>query len=113
MTLRSTTPEKWDAVGRRLALADRRLINSVGLLMVDEIHLLNEVPRGATLEGLLSRSMLRQQEAQPCEVGRVAADPIAHLRIIGLSATAPNAREVADWLHAKVSHIAHPLDMTC
>ena len=62
-----------------------------------EIHLLNEVPRGATLEGLMSRCMVRQQEAQSQYENPQYRTPIANLRILGLSATAPNACDVAEW----------------
>ena len=98
----STTPEKWDAVSRRLQEVDRRMMQSIGLMMVDEIHLLNEVPRGATLEGLMSRCLMRQEEAQAAYDNPMHRPPIATLRIIGLSATAPNANDLASWLDARV-----------
>jgi replicative superfamily II helicase len=72
-------------------------MSSIGLMLVDEIHLLNEAIRGATLEGLMSRCLLRQQEAIPQEINGRAGEPISRLRIIGLSATAPNAGDVAEW----------------
>jgi len=77
--------------------SDRKMAASIGLMLVDEIHLLSENPRGAVLEGLMSRSMLRQQEAAQGQPDPAKREPIGNLRIIGLSATAPNANDVAEW----------------
>lgn len=90
---------------RRWQESDRKLLSSIGLMLVDEIHLLTENPRGAVLEGLMSRSMLRQQEAAQGQPDPMRREPIGNLRIIGLSATAPNANDVAEWSDNSVSHI--------
>jgi len=93
-----TTPEKWDALSRRLEVVDRRLMLSVGLMMVDEVHLLNDPMRGGVLEGLISRSKMRMEEVIRDNADPTRREPIGSLRILALSATAPNARDVADWL---------------
>jgi ATP-dependent DNA helicase HFM1/MER3 len=62
-------------------------------------HLLNEEQRGATLEGLLSRMQMRKAEASRDIPDPSKRDAIGNLRILALSATAPNAADVATWLH--------------
>ncbi|MFC2144027.1 DEAD/DEAH box helicase [Candidatus Aenigmatarchaeota archaeon] len=57
---------------------------SIGLVVADEIHLLNDPGRGPTLEIVLTR--LRQ---------------IANPKILALSATINNYGEMSDWLEAK------------
>jgi helicase len=59
-------------------------IESVGLVIADEVHLLNDPGRGPTLDIVLTR--LRQ-----------ISDPM----ILALSATINNHKELADWLDAK------------
>ncbi|MDP3989674.1 MAG: DEAD/DEAH box helicase [archaeon] len=60
-------------------------IKDVKLVVVDEIHLLNDPTRGPTLEILLTllKTMIKPQ-------------------IIGLSATIGNPKELADWLEAEL-----------
>ncbi len=60
-------------------------ISEVGLIVVDEIHMLTDNSRGPTLEILLTR------------LKEIALDA----QIIGLSATINNAREIAEWLNAE------------
>src|SRR3989344_8769053 len=57
---------------------------SISLMVIDEIHLLNDASRGPTLEIVITR--LRQE----CSA-----------QIIALSATISNAEEIAKWLSAK------------
>jgi replicative superfamily II helicase len=80
-----TTVEKLDSLTRKQQGAD--LLEEVGVVVVDEIHLLNDPERGGTLEALL---MSLRNVSQTTS-----------LRIIGLSATLPNCEEVAEWLGAK------------
>jgi superfamily II RNA helicase len=49
-----TTPEKWDSV-TRASREHAFLIGSVRLLLVDEVHMLSEDGRGATLEMIITR----------------------------------------------------------
>ena len=58
--------------------------NQIGLVIADEIHLLDDPSRGPTMEIVLTR--LRQ-----------ASNP----RILGLSATISNHEEIAMWLNAE------------
>ena len=75
-----TTSEKADSLMRNNA----RWIKDVTCLIVDEIHLLDSADRGATLEILIAK--MRRMNSK--------------IRIIGLSATAPNIVELAEWLNA-------------
>ncbi|EEB96088.1 hypothetical protein MPER_04834 [Moniliophthora perniciosa FA553] len=61
------------------------LSQSLKLLIIDEVHLLNE-ERGAVIETIVART-LRQVEATQSVI-----------RIVGLSATLPNYIDVADFL---------------
>jgi helicase len=75
-----TTSEKADSLIRNRA----NWIKKVSCLVVDEIHLLDSEKRGATLEILVTKMRRMNRD----------------LRVIGLSATAPNVDEIADWLDA-------------
>ncbi|MBW2978373.1 DEAD/DEAH box helicase, partial [Candidatus Woesearchaeota archaeon] len=61
-------------------------IKDVGLILVDEIHMLHDPSRGPTLEVTLTR--LREL--------------LPHAQILALSATINNAEELAHWLNAEV-----------
>ncbi|AEA47837.1 DEAD/DEAH box helicase [Archaeoglobus veneficus] len=74
-----TTSEKADSLMRNRA----GWLKDVTCLVVDEVHLLDSAKRGATLEILMAKM-------------RKVCNP----RIIALSATIPNADEIAAWLDA-------------
>ena len=67
--------------------------------MIDEIHLLNEEIRGATLEAVLTRIKLLRFHKKISE-GNFQCH-LKNLRIIGISATIPNINEIAEWLEVK------------
>ncbi len=58
-----TTPEKWDSVTRSWREI-QAFVCSVSLLLIDEVHLLGDKPRGATLEAVVARMkvMTRKQK---------------------------------------------------
>lgn len=74
------TSEKLDSMIRH----SRNFLNDVGLVIADEVHLINDESRGATLEVLLS----------------IFKAKYSGIRIIGLSATIGNADEICGWLSA-------------
>ncbi|MEE4023988.1 DEAD/DEAH box helicase [Gordonia sp. PKS22-38] len=78
------TTEKFESLYRRSSL--RSFLETVGCLIVDEVHLVGDHERGATLESLLARL-------------RASAD---RTRIVALSATAANAEELAAWFNAQL-----------
>lgn len=75
-----TTPEKWDLLTRKW-YDHTCLFESVKLMLVDEIHTLRE-KRGATLEVVLTRMNIF----------------CPSIRIIAVSATIPNIKDIARWL---------------
>lgn len=77
------TPEHWDALSRRWR--QRKAVQEVSLFIVDELHLIGG-PRGPALEVVTSR--MRYISSQ-------LSSPI---RIVALSASLANARDLGDWL---------------
>ncbi|EKM59388.1 uncharacterized protein PHACADRAFT_137065 [Phanerochaete carnosa HHB-10118-sp] len=80
-----TTPEKWDVVTRK-PTGEGELASKVKLLIIDEVHLLND-ERGAVIETIVARTLRQVESSQSV------------IRIVGLSATLPNYVDVADFLH--------------
>ncbi|KAK8934003.1 hypothetical protein KSP39_PZI015224 [Platanthera zijinensis] len=78
-----TTPEKWDVITRKSS--DMSLSMLVKLLIIDEVHLLND-DRGSVIEALVARTLRQVESTQ------------SMIRIVGLSATLPNYLEVAQFL---------------
>ena len=76
------TSEKADSLMRNGAA----WVSDLAVLVVDEIHLLNDVGRGPTLEMTITK------------LRRLNPD----LQVIGLSATIANAKELAEWLDAEL-----------
>ncbi len=76
-----TSYEKLDSLMRHRS----KFIPDVGLLVADEVHLL-DTNRGATLETIITRFRQLLPECQ----------------IVALSATIPNAKEIAGWLDAEL-----------
>ncbi len=76
-----TTNEKADSLLRHRA----KWMDSISLVIADEVHLLNEAERGPTLEIVLARLL----QVNP------------RIQILALSATINNVDEIAGWLNAK------------
>lgn len=92
-----STPEKWDIVSRKGGVGS--LSAAIQLLIIDEIHLLND-PRGPVLESIVARSR------------RSFIPNRAKTRILGLSATLPNYRDVAEFLDVRESKGLFAFDAT-
>lgn len=56
-----TTPEKWDVITRKSS--DIALTQLVKLLIIDEVHLLNE-DRGPVIESLVARTLRQVEQSQ-------------------------------------------------
>ena len=84
-----TTPEKWDVITRKAT--DMSYTNLVRLIIIDEIHLLHD-DRGPVLESIVSRTIRKIEQT---------GDPA---RLVGLSATLPNYRDVASFLRVDPIH---------
>ncbi len=76
-----TTNEKADSLLRHRA----KWMDSISLVIADEVHLLNDAGRGPTLEVVLARLM----QVNPS------------IQVLALSATIGNVDEIAGWLNAK------------
>ncbi len=61
-------------------------INNVGIVVADEVHLINDTKRGPTLEMVLAKLM----------------QIVENIQIIALSATISNADQIAEWLKAEM-----------
>lgn len=78
-----TTPEKWDVITRKSM--EREFTTLVRLLIVDEVHLLHD-ERGAVLEAIVARTL------------RGVDSLTSTTRVVALSATLPNYKDVASFL---------------
>lgn len=76
------TAEKLDSLLRH----SQDFMNDVGLVIIDEIHLINDETRGPTLEVLITLFKIK----------------FPNLRLMGLSATINNCEELAQWLKAEL-----------
>ncbi|KAM9845417.1 putative ATP-dependent DNA helicase HFM1 [Aulostomus maculatus] len=86
-----TTPEKWDSMTRKWK--DNCLLQLVRLFLIDEVHVVKDTTRGATLEVVVSRM-------KAVHAYRTAQNPDTGLsmRFVAVSATIPNISDIADWL---------------
>ncbi|XP_035525900.1 probable ATP-dependent DNA helicase HFM1 [Morone saxatilis] len=86
-----TTPEKWDSMTRKWK--DNCLLQLVRLFLIDEVHVVKDATRGATLEVVVSRmkAVHAYRTAQNPETG-------LSMRFVAVSATIPNVSDIADWL---------------
>ncbi|OVA19861.1 Helicase [Macleaya cordata] len=86
-----TTPEKFDSVTRyRIRDGGLSFFCDIGLVLIDEVHLLND-PRGASLEAIVSRIKML---ARSPEMGSSA---LAHVRFLAVSATIPNIEDLGKF----------------
>nr|XP_057922081.1 probable ATP-dependent DNA helicase HFM1 isoform X1 [Doryrhamphus excisus]XP_057922082.1 probable ATP-dependent DNA helicase HFM1 isoform X1 [Doryrhamphus excisus]XP_057922083.1 probable ATP-dependent DNA helicase HFM1 isoform X1 [Doryrhamphus excisus] len=89
-----TTPEKWDSMTRKWR--DNCLLQLVRLFLIDEVHVVKDATRGATLEVVVSRmkAVHAYRTAQNRDTG-------LSMRFVAASATIPNISDVADWLSSE------------
>ncbi|KAI6064282.1 putative ATP-dependent DNA helicase HFM1 isoform X1 [Aix galericulata] len=80
-----TTPEKWDSMTRRWR------DNSI----VQLVHVIKDESRGATLEVVVSRMRTIQSSLWRLSENH---DVVPPLRFVAVSATIPNAEDIAEWL---------------
>ena len=79
-----TTPEKWDSLCRRLNFD--RILKNIRLVLLDEIHTINDELRGPVIESIVTRMKCMAAHTESC------------LRFITLSATVPNVEDISKWL---------------
>lgn len=81
-------------------LLEEGKLNDIGLIVVDEMHMIEDAHRGYLIELLLSKVLFygrqRQQQQQPN--GPAYCGP----QIVGMSATIANLPELARWLDSEL-----------
>ncbi|GLD92377.1 hypothetical protein PINS_up000910 [Pythium insidiosum] len=89
------TPTQWDVLSRRWK--QRKRIQNVNLLILDEAHFLGGGEFGPTMEIVMSRMrfIAAQQDKQKNASSR--------MRILAMSNSIANARDVGEWLGASQS----------
>lgn len=80
-----STPEKIDSLLRSKA---SWLINNLTVIVLDEVHTIDDETRGPTLEILITR--IKQMKPD--------------IQILALSATISNAKEIAGWLKSELTY---------
>ncbi|NWT60421.1 HFM1 helicase, partial [Erythrocercus mccallii] len=88
-----TTPEKWDSMTRRWR--DNSIVQLVRLFLIDEVHVIKDESRGATLEVVVSRMKTIQSSLWRFLEKH---DTVPPLRFVAVSATIPNTQDIAEWL---------------
>lgn len=68
--------------------AQHEVIESIGTIIVDELHMIGDQSRGYLLEVMLSKIKFLQATSKH------------QIQLIAMSATLPNLRELAIWLDA-------------
>lgn len=93
-----TTPEKWYAMTRSWR-DHKEIAETIKLVLIDEVHLLNDESRGPTLEALVSRmKTFTDKLADGADKFRERA-----LRFIAVSGTIPNIDDLAKWIKSECS----------
>ncbi|CAK7353378.1 unnamed protein product [Dovyalis caffra] len=98
------TIEKANSLINRL-LEEGRL-SEVGIMVIDELHMVGDQSRGYLLELLLTKLRYAagegNSESSSGESSGTSSkgDPAHGVQIVGMSATMPNVAAVADWLQA-------------
>lgn len=88
------TPEKWDSITRSW-IGHKMFVQAIRLLLVDEIHLVSDGIRGATLEAVISRMKTIRSMIWPSMQD--------NLRFVGVSATISNVQDIAEWFSTPTS----------
>ncbi|NXH39315.1 HFM1 helicase, partial [Dicaeum eximium] len=88
-----TTPEKWDSMTRRWR--ENSIVQLVRLFLIDEVHVIKDESRGATLEVVVSRMKTIQSSLRRLLEKH---DTVPPLRFVAVSATIPNTQDIAEWL---------------
>eukprot|EP01124_Arcella_intermedia_P027745 TRINITY_DN5491_c0_g1_i1.p1 TRINITY_DN5491_c0_g1~~TRINITY_DN5491_c0_g1_i1.p1 ORF type:complete len:1958 (-),score=488.84 TRINITY_DN5491_c0_g1_i1:48-5852(-) len=88
------TPEVWDNISRRWK--QRKAVQSVGLYIIDELHLIGS-EGGPTLEVVVSRIRYITQQLKS---DKEEADPNIFTRIVALSTSIANAKDLGEWIGA-------------
>lgn len=99
------TIEKANSLINRL-LEEGRL-SELGIIVIDELHMVGDPRRGYLLELMLTKlryaageGISKSSDGESSGGSSDKTDPAQGLQIVGMSATMPNVAAVADWLQA-------------
>ncbi|XP_031219687.1 DNA polymerase theta isoform X2 [Mastomys coucha] len=84
-------------------LVEESKMDLLGMVVVDELHMLGDSHRGYLLELLLTKICYVTQKSSSCQAD-VASTLSNAVQIVGMSATLPNLQLVASWLNAELYH---------
>ncbi|KAL8143865.1 hypothetical protein V2J09_016897 [Rumex salicifolius] len=99
------TIEKANSLFNRLLEEDR--LSEVGIIVIDELHMVADPHRGYLLELLLTKlryaageGNIQSSSGESSGTSSSKSDSARGMQIVGMSATMPNVAAVAEWLHA-------------
>ncbi|KAF4324437.1 hypothetical protein G195_001421 [Phytophthora kernoviae 00238/432] len=93
------TPTQWDVLSRRWK--QRKRIQNTSLLLLDEAHFVGGGEYGPTIEIVMSR--MRFIAADMDKKNKAAGERGGRMRILAMSNSVANARDVGEWLGASAS----------
>ncbi|KAM6309814.1 DNA polymerase theta [Podargus strigoides] len=93
------TIEKANGLVNRLI--EENKMDSLGVVVVDELHMLGDSHRGYLLELLLTKVRYVTQKAAKRQM-KMASPGFGGIQIVGMSATLPNLGLLASWLDAEL-----------
>ncbi|CAI5797066.1 DNA polymerase theta [Podarcis lilfordi] len=84
-------------------LIEEKILDSLGIVVVDELHMLGDPQRGYLLELLLTKVQFLTRKTKNKQLNM--SGPLSNgIQIVGMSATLPNLGLLASWLNAKLYH---------
>ncbi|XP_058411862.1 DNA polymerase theta isoform X1 [Diceros bicornis minor] len=84
-------------------LIEENKMDLLGMVVVDELHMLGDSHRGYLLELLLTKICYITKKSASCQAD--LSSPLSNaVQIVGMSATLPNLDLVASWLNAELYH---------
>ncbi|XP_033029736.1 DNA polymerase theta, partial [Lacerta agilis] len=84
-------------------LIEEKILDSLGIVVVDELHMLGDPQRGYLLELLLTKVRFLTRKMKNKQTNM--SGPLSNgIQIVGMSATLPNLGLLASWLNAKLYH---------
>ncbi|KAL1787706.1 DNA polymerase theta isoform X1 [Sigmodon hispidus] len=84
-------------------LIEENRMDLLGMVVVDELHMLGDSHRGYLLELLLTKICYVSRKSASCQADLTSVLSSA-VQIVGMSATLPNLQLVASWLNAELYH---------
>ncbi|OXB76233.1 UNVERIFIED_CONTAM: hypothetical protein H355_014641 [Colinus virginianus] len=82
-------------------LIEENQMDSLGVVVVDELHMLGDSHRGYLLELLLTKVRYITEKAAKRK-GKMTSPGFGGIQIVGMSATLPNLGHLASWLDAEL-----------